>query len=264
MITNEDKSIDQPYALKIAPTGMSARKIRGHTMHSALRLPFNNSMGSLTPNNRENLRKNLCQLELLIIDEMSMVKADQLYQIHKNLQDIKQTDEFFGGVAVVLFGDLMQLKPIKGKWIFEAPSGPAKNAHELVSLWKEMEPHTLEINHRQKGDKAFADLLNRIRMGEQTAEDIKILETRVVKNLAKDAPTESLIVYPTRDEVHTQNTFKMAQLKTAPVSFKATHHCSTRRRYSPPVDPDGTVGNTLYCHYFILFTFIELKMIDLL
>ena len=247
MICNEDRFIEQPYALKLAPTGMASHKIRGYTMHSALRLPFNNSMESLTPQNRENLRKTLCRLELLIIDEMSMVKSDQLYQIHKNLQDIKQSNNVFGGVAVVLFGDLMQLKPIKGRWIFEAPSGPAKNAHELVSLWKEMEPHTLEENHRQKNDKTFADLLNRIRMGEKTEEDVKILNTRIVKNLAKDAPSDTLMIFCTRDEVHAQNNFKMGQLDAHPKSFKAVHHCSTRTRYSPPIDPnDGTVGNTRY------------------
>ena len=219
-------------------------------MHSALRLPSNNSMESLTQKNRDNLRKNLGRLELLIIDEMSMVKSDQLYQIHKNLQDIKQSSDIFGGVAVVLLGDLMQLKPIRGQWIFQAPSGPAKNAHELVPLWKEFEPHNLEMNHRQKNDKVFADILNRIRMGEKTDEDVKTLKTRVVKNLPKDAPSDTIMIFCTRDEVAAQNTLKMGQLTAHPKTFKAIHHCSTRTRYSPPVDPnDGTVGNTRYVIY---------------
>ena len=84
-------------------------------------------------------------------------------------------------------------------------------------------------------------------MGEKTEEDVKILNTRVVKNLAKDAPSDTLMIFCTRDEVHAQNNFKMGQLDAHPKSFKAIHHCSTRTRYSPPIDPnDGTVGNTRY------------------
>ena len=147
--------------------GTAARKIHGHTMHSALRLSFNNKMTSLGETNRGHLREVLGRLELLIVDEVSMVKSDQLYQIHMRLQEIKQSHDLFGGVAVLLLGDLMQLKPIKGAWIFDDPKGDAKNSHEFLSLWEQFEPHTLEKNHRQKDDKSFAEILDRIRMAEK-------------------------------------------------------------------------------------------------
>ena len=247
LVTNDDRHLEQPFAIKVAPTGMAARKINGLTMHSALRLPFNNKMTSLGEQNRGYLREILGRLELLIIDEVSMVRSDQLYQIHMRLQEIKQSSDLFGGVAVVLFGDLMQLKPIKGAWIFNTPNGEAKSSHECQSLWEEFEPHTLERNHRQKNDQSFADLLNRIRMAEKEEildDDVKNLQTRVVENSIEEAPPEALRILPRKKEVHSYNSLKMEQLDTEIKSFKATHFCSTTTNYSPTVADDGTVGQS--------------------
>ena len=58
-------------------------------------------------------------LKILIIDEISMVKSDQLYQLDKRLREITQKPgKLFGGVSVFWFGDIMQLKPCKGRYIF--------------------------------------------------------------------------------------------------------------------------------------------------
>lgn len=247
LVTNDERNLEQPFAIKVAPTGMAARKINGLTMHSALRLPFNNKMTSLGEQNRGHLREILQSLELLIIDEVSMVRSDQLYQIHMRLQEIKQSTELFGGVAVVLFGDLMQLKPIKGAWIFHKPNGEAKNSHECQSLWEEFEPYTLERNHRQKNDRSFANLLNRIRMAgkdEISYDDLKTLQTRLVQNSIEEAPPEALRIFPKKTEVHSYNSLKMEQLDTPIKSFKATHFCSTTKSYSPTIADDGTVGQT--------------------
>ena len=73
-------------------------------------------------------------LQIVIIDEISMVKADLLYQLNIRLQEIKQYEHIFGGISVLLFGDLMQLKPVLARWIFDQNpnigcSARGKNRH---------------------------------------------------------------------------------------------------------------------------------------
>ena len=70
----------------------------------------------------------LVDLKMIIIDEMSMIGSDMLYDIHKRLSEIRFGSlEPFGGLGLLLVGDLMQLKAIKAKQIYEKPVAP-KNA----------------------------------------------------------------------------------------------------------------------------------------
>ena len=118
---------------------------------------------------------------MIIIDEVSMVKADMLYQLDLRLQEITQKiGTPFGGVAIFTFGDMMQLKPCMGRFICDEPiNNEFKITYALNSRWKMFKSLILEINHRQGDDKPYADLLNRVRIGKQTGEDIKLLRTRV-------------------------------------------------------------------------------------
>ena len=73
----------------------------------------------------EKMSERITQLEnrqVVIIDEFSMMKADMLYQLDMRLREVKQQPSLlFGGVSVFLFGDILQLKPVKGRYIFEEP-----------------------------------------------------------------------------------------------------------------------------------------------
>ena len=61
-------------------------------------------------------------LKLIIIDEVSMVKADMLYQLDLKLQELKERVGIpFGGVSIMLLGDILQLRPVLGAFIFEKP-----------------------------------------------------------------------------------------------------------------------------------------------
>jgi ATP-dependent DNA helicase PIF1 len=105
--------LDSPYVIA-APTGMAAANIGGSTLHTAFKLNFGFSYKYLSDRNRDSLRTIFKNVKLLIIDEFSMIKSDQLYQLHQTMCEIMQNDQPFGNVGVILFGDLMQLKPIKG------------------------------------------------------------------------------------------------------------------------------------------------------
>ena len=73
-----------------------------------------------------------------------------------------------------------QLKPVKGRFSFEQPSCEDYHlAYQLESLWKSFQVINLTENHRQGKDKTYADILNRVKVGEQTQEDIELLRTQV-------------------------------------------------------------------------------------
>ena len=109
----------------------------------------------------------LKNLTILVIDEFSMVKSDMLYQLDLRLKELKEVDDVpFGGVAVFLFGDLLQLRPTAAKFIFEEPSNEQfLIADAIEPLWGKFEVINLVKNHRQGSDKEYGDIMNRMRVG---------------------------------------------------------------------------------------------------
>ena len=153
---------------------MAAHNIDGLTVCSSFKLWYKNSHVSLSENERDHYQRMLTHLQLVIIDEMSMIKADQLYQIDSRLQEYKNNKNIFGDVAVVLVGDLMQLQPVMGRWIFDRPQDDSwQNSYEWNDLWSHFTPYIFEQNHRQGENKEYADILNRIRIGMHNEEDVK-------------------------------------------------------------------------------------------
>lgn len=98
-------------------TGVAARQIFGKTLHSVFLLPIEkgNSMSykRLSGNKLEQERRKWRHISWLIIDEISMVSYENLRIIHLRLQEYKNNDKLFGGVNLLLFGDIMQLPPVK-------------------------------------------------------------------------------------------------------------------------------------------------------
>merc|ERR1712016_377038 len=114
-------------------------------------------------------------LKIVIIDEISMVSKAQNELLSFRLGEITNKRHLpYGGMAVIFFGDLCQLRPVYGKFIFT--EGRCRDdetgASELAPLWDLFSTLTLEINHRQGEDKPYADMLNKIRREEQTEEDL--------------------------------------------------------------------------------------------
>ena len=127
----------------------------------------------------DEMRNLLQDVELVIIDELSMVSSDMLYKISQRLCEIFVSEDYFGGKAVLLVGDLMQLEPVLGKFIFKPPMSPKYAiVHKMDPLWKCFEIAVLKTNHRQGEGNSWTDTLNRIRVGQLNDEDIKLLESR--------------------------------------------------------------------------------------
>ena len=195
---------DHPYILRCAFAGTAAANIDGQTLHSAFDFKFGNKFTSLDDKKRDLRRTTLSNLKVLIIDEMSMVPVDMLYQLDLRLKEIKERPNIpFGGVAVYMFGDLLQLKPVLAPYPFQEPKNDNfKLAHALEPLWSTFDVIKLNKNHRQGADKIFADILNRIRVGEETSGDIDLLSSRIKSRNDPTIPKDAIYIFSTNDQVN--------------------------------------------------------------
>ena len=227
-----------PYILKLAFTGNAASIIGGQTVHSAFQLPFGNKNISLSDKLRDLRRKQLKNLKLIILDEMSLIKADMLYQIHFRLTE---------GVSMLLLGNIMKIKPPMGTMIYASPmNGKSKALYQMPggNLWQKFETICLKTNHRQGESGIYANLLNRVRTGDHTKEDIDILKTRVFPRDSPLIPKESLLITGENRIVNEVNVKKINELEGELFEIKAIVHSKTRGKFKPAIDKAGQIKNT--------------------
>ena len=182
----------------VAPTGVAAINAGGATIHSFFQLPFTpfipenkgfgkddslNDKHSLMSRVRLNneRRKVMQQLELLIIDEISMVRCDVLDAIDTVLKSVRHRNyEPFGGVQVLLIGDMYQLPPVVPDSEWQILSQHYRSPYFFDSRVMETQPPAyIELNkiYRQS-DQHFIDILNQVRNNEMDDAGMKILHSR--------------------------------------------------------------------------------------
>ena len=174
-----------PSVILCAFTAKAAKLIGGTTIHSAFGFKAGKEVTTLSDKRLVEMREHLAHLKLIVIDEISLVGADLLYRIHKRLTELFQTDVTvpFANVNMVLVGDLLQLPPVKETQVFKTPLGLDFAANkDSLNLWNSCEPMILKHNHRQGKEKEWANTLNRIRVGNVTEEDMRILKSRLTKD----------------------------------------------------------------------------------
>lgn len=168
----------------VAPTGVAAINAGGVTIHSFFQLPLSPFLPHTTIKNKFNFSKNkiniIRTLDLLIIDEISMVRSDLLDAIDSVLRRYRHKDKPFGGVQLLMIGDLQQLTPVV-----------TANEEELLCTYYDTPyffgshalqriPYvTIQLQkvYRQQ-DGAFLEILNRIRNGKVTQSDVAMLNDR--------------------------------------------------------------------------------------
>lgn len=255
ILQQEGDCLDEPYVLKTSFTGCAAANIEGLTLSSAFGLPFGNKHFSLSDKMRDQKIRLMKNLKLLIIDEISMVKSDMLYQLDLRLQEVKEkVGTPFGGVSMIVFGDLMQLAPTIGRYVFQEPANPEFHiTHRLDDRWQMFSSLLLEKNHRQGKDKQYADLLNRVRVGEQTEEDLELLASRVRKEKHKDLKKVQIHIGCKRKDVAERNERYILKLPGLPTMLVAKHHTPTQKKFTPVVSKkDGVVGSTQFMSWLVL------------
>jgi len=219
----------------LAPTGIAAINAGGSTLHSFFRLPFH----PLLPNDsrysyrhlKETLkytgaqRKLIREVELIIIDEISMVRADIIDFIDKVLRIYTRNPEPFGGKQLLLVGDIYQLEPVlkdEERQLLQPfyPSAYFFNA----KVWQTMPIVSIELRkvYRQTDDR-FISILDRIRNNTATVADLETLNTRVSAS-KETANNKSLTITlaARRDTVDYTNEQRLAEIKGNPSVFRGT------------------------------------------
>ena len=219
---------DDVIVMLTAPTGVAAFNIDGMTLHSALLLGRSKYSGfqPLSHDRLNSLRTKLSRLMLLIVDEVSMVGANMLLEIHKRLQQIKgvSDDAVFGKVSILAVGDLYQLPPVGQAPLFSTVSDCYAQLYDSGSLWVDhFIMHELTQVMRQRDDLAFSELLCRVRTDSCTADDVKILKSHEIAADTANYPTQALHVYRLNADVDKRNADMLDSIapQTAQFAIKA-------------------------------------------
>nr|WP_294794811.1 HRDC domain-containing protein [uncultured Mucilaginibacter sp.] len=211
----------------VAPTGVAAINAGGMTIHSFFQFSFAPVIpGTLGQDSFYSAEKRelLQNLELLIIDEVSMVRPDTLDQIDLTLRNIKGSGYPFGGVQLLLIGDLSQLSPIirDEEWGILRPYYDTPYFFSSQVLQKA--PYVrIELDHvyRQK-EQAFVDILNEVRNQRLSEKSLVLLNERYVPDFKPDAD-DPYITLTTHNNIAQQiNSEWLSALTSEEVEFTAT------------------------------------------
>jgi ATP-dependent exoDNAse (exonuclease V) alpha subunit len=179
MITNMLNERRSNYLL-LAPTGVAAQNIGGKTIHSELRVVTTRG-GFYTRAHTDNeLKTRLKKVDTLIIEEISMVSADLLDFISNLFANLHNNATPFGGINIIVVGDLAQLPPVSGQPVFHAAS------------WSLFFPLFLRTPQRQNNDLTFYRILEEVRMGNISTRTWNTLQQRHSEFLTRSAVDTSL------------------------------------------------------------------------
>lgn len=219
----------------LAPTGIAAINAGGSTLHSFFRIPFH----PLLPNDNQysprNIRKTLKyssnhskllrELELIIIDEISMVRADIIDFIDKVLRIYcRNMREPFGGKQLLLVGDIFQLEPVlKEDERRLLQPFYASSYFFAAKVFQEMHLVSIELRkvYRQT-DSEFIGILDRIRNNTASNIDIKKLNARVNAELNIGNNNLAITLASRRDTVDWINEQRLEELEGCPSIFNGT------------------------------------------
>ncbi|CAJ1080787.1 uncharacterized protein LOC117832690 isoform X2 [Xyrichtys novacula] len=233
----EEADISNPTVLLTAFTGTAAFNISGTTLHSLLKLPR-----SLKPpfqglgNQLDEIRCELLNAEIIIIDEISMVSKPLFAYVDMRLKQIKGSHRPFGGMSVIAVGDFYQLPPVR-----QSKPLCVYDPSEL-DLWRDnFQVITLDEIMRQKDDKTFAEMLNRLRVKTRSDElseaDRALLSQRVTE--PQLCPSDVLHIFATNKQVAAHNSATLSLLHSDITTidaddFKKDPHTGHMKRQGAP------------------------------
>lgn len=217
----------------LAPTGIAAINAGGVTLHSFFKLPFHpllpndsrfsnrNIKGTLKYNNEK--KKLLQEVKLIIIDEISMVRADIIDFIDKVLRIYSRNmREPFGGKQLLLVGDIYQLEPVVREEDRKLLNPFYTSAFFFeAKIFQQMQLVSIELTkvYRQQ-DPVFINILDHIRTSEIYSKDLDLLNQRVNAELNEDDNKLSITLSTRRDTVDYINEKKLQDLEGEPMLFK--------------------------------------------
>ena len=222
----------------LAPTGIAAINAGGATLHSFFRLPFHPLLPNDTRYDRRHIRDTLkypsahCKLlrevELIIIDEISMVRADIIDFIDRVMRIYTRNYEPFGGKQLLLVGDIYQLEPVVKEEDRQLLRPFYQSAYFFnAKVWQQIQLVSIELRkvYRQKDDH-FIALLDRIRQNQASTRDLEELNRRVESGERRAESGErradaalAILLAARRDVVDYTNEQRLKDLPGAPSIF---------------------------------------------
>lgn len=212
----------------VAPTGVAAINAKGVTIHSFFQMPF----GPILPNQPQNNQQRrfsktkidiIKSLDLIIIDEISMVRADLLDGIDQVMRRYKNRDKVFGGAQVLMIGDLQQLAPVvkPNEWSL------LQQYYNTVyffsaSSYKYANVVSIELKHiyRQKNED-FIKILNEVRTDTLSKESAAILNQKYNPSFSPSKEDGYITLTTHNNRANLINNSELHKLTTKSVFFKA-------------------------------------------
>ena len=214
----------------VAPTGVAAINAGGVTIHSFFQLSFGPNIpvqnGVEKPSERRFTAekiKAIKAIDLLVIDEISMVRADVLDAIDEVLRRFRNRNLPFGGVQLLMIGDLHQLSPVikDDEWAMLRPYYPSVYFFESKAL-AQSQFLTIELTHIfRQADEQFIGLLNKVRDKNLDAESINLLNTRYIPNFQYPENEKYITLTSHNHAALTINKAKMKELVGKTHTFMA-------------------------------------------
>ena len=192
-----------------ASTGIAAINAGGVTLHSLLRIPLgvlapDAPIKGILPRDKFML---LNEIDALIIDEVSMVRPDVLDFVDRRLRQVRGSEKPFGGIQIIMFGDLYQLPPVvKGE-----EANILANFYDgfyffNALVFKEVGFNVIELNHIfRQSDPRFIEILNNIRSYQVTEDDIEDLSALRSKYMSEQYNTTAIHICTHRRDVERIN-----------------------------------------------------------
>ena len=211
----------------VAPTGVAAINAKGMTIHSLFQLSF----GAFVPGSKASQQRKfsrhkialLRSLDLLIIDEISMVRSDLLDAIDEVLRKYKDGQQPFGGVQLLMIGDLHQLPPVVKPEEWQLIQNYYSTPYFFGSLaLQQTKTVTIQLERiYRQSDQKFIDLLNKVRKNELSQVELDMLNSRYIPDFEPD-DDEGYITLSSHNSIADNiNQTRLAALTTEQHIFRA-------------------------------------------
>jgi hypothetical protein len=239
---------------KASPTAKAAFLINGQTIHSLFNIPVTNSeLEEFIPLENENLAKlqaDFEEVEILVIDEFSMMSQIMFAKIDSRLRQAKNNNKMFGGISIILIGDPGQLLPVKGSTLYDQKLNNQMSiagflAYKAFKIVIQLQVAMRQLNENNDPDQAqFIELLPRLRNGTSTINDWKLLQTRVLTSQNKEEFSKAISIFNENDDVDECNIKKLAEKKTQVTELIAYN--SNKKAKSASSQHFGGLANSIY------------------
>ena len=204
----------------LASTGISAIKAKGKTIHSFFLFPPRILINEKVKRLRSKI---INKIDTILIDECSMIRCDVLDAIDKSLRLNRNSEKSFGGVQIILLGDIHQLPPVIRENEQDIFDNFYPNGHYFfnANCYSESNIQLYELTkiYRQKDEK-FIKILNKIRSGNATNIDLLPLNNTVTFQ-DSNLPSETIILSPTNRKVDSINSFNLQNINSEVFSYQS-------------------------------------------